>query len=262
MKLYTTRKYLKYILFSSHRKGHGIHSPFLFDLITRVFRNKIDSDIVLNIERIRKRLVSDNRIIRVTDFGSGPKRKRDALRKVSEIVRDSSVPVKYGRFLAKLSGEFGRDCIIELGTSLGIGTMYLAAGDRDALVHTVEGCPLISEIADENFKAAGYGNIKRYNDTFTRALADFKASGMKPGLVFIDGDHRRDRVIGYFNELCSISDARTVFVFDDIYNSAGMGEAWDVIKNDKRVTLSIDIFRMGLVFFRKGLTPAEFIIRY
>jgi predicted O-methyltransferase YrrM len=249
-------------LFSSHKRGHGIHSPFLFDLITRVFRNKINDDIVLNIERIRKRLISDNMIIMVTDFGSGQKRKKGSLRKVSEIARNSSVPAKYGKFLAKLSGEFGSDCIVELGTSFGIGTMYLASGARDAQVYTVEGCPVISEIADENFKAAGYNNIRKHNETFAEAIGHFKESGIRPGLVFIDGDHSKEKVIGYFNELYSLTDDRTVLVIDDIYNSAGMGEAWDIIKRDKRVTISVDIFRMGLVFFRKGMTPAEFIIRY
>jgi predicted O-methyltransferase YrrM len=260
--LYSARKYLTYILFSSHRKGHGIHGPFLFNLITKVFRNKVSSDDMMKIEEIRRRMLSDRRILTVTDYGSGNDRRGGALRKVSEIARNTPVTEKYGKLLANLSREFGRECIVELGTSLGIGAMYLAAGTSGAAVHTIEGCPLISEVASENFKLSGYNNIILYTGTFRAVLDKFREQNIVPGLVFIDGDHRGESMVEYFEKLCSLSDERTVMVFDDIYRTAETGEAWSKIKSDKRVTLSLDIFRMGLVFLRKGLTPAAFIIRY
>ena len=127
MNLLIAVKYLKYILLSGHRKGHGIHSPFVFDLVSRVFRNKVDPDIVFTIEKTRKKMILDNRSILVTDLGSGSDLSKTNLRRVSEIARYSPVPGKYGKLLSKMADEFGEPLIIELGTSLGISTMYMAA---------------------------------------------------------------------------------------------------------------------------------------
>jgi len=262
LNLYTTGKYLNYKLFSTHKKGHGIHSPFLFNFITNVLRNKTGRDVVLNIESVRKRLLSDRRVINVTDYGSGGGRRGAGRRKVSEIARNSSVPAKYGKLLARLSKAYGKKCIIELGTSFGIGAMYLAAGSPDAVVHTIEGCPETSAIALENIKGAGYGNIFPHRGIFREQLEALKDQKTVPGLVYVDGDHRGDRVLEYFELLCSMADEKTIIVFDDIHCSADMGEAWRKISCDERVTLSVDMFRMGIVFFVKGLTPSHYKIRY
>jgi predicted O-methyltransferase YrrM len=255
-------KYLKYILLSHHRKGHGIHSPFVFDLVSRVFRNKIDPDIVFNIEKIRKRLISDRRSITVRDLGSRSEKLKNNLRKVSEIARNSPVPLKYGLLLSNLASEFGKPMIIELGTSFGISTMYMAAANPDACIYTVEGCPETSEIAHKNFNDAGLKNIKIFTGSFDDILPDIKKSADKPGLVFIDGDHRKEPVLSYFNQVMEISDNKTVIIIDDIYYSQEMEEAWKEIKQSERVSVTIDIFRMGIVFFREGINHNDYIIRY
>lgn len=262
MNLYAVRKYINYIFFSSHKRGHGIHSPFVFYLITKVFRNKIDQDLVLNIEKTRQMMISDRRRINVTDYGSGPDRISSSSRKVSEIVKYSAIPRKYGILLTALSREFGKSCIVELGTSLGISTLYLAAASRDVPIHTVEGCPEISKLAKENFKRWGLKNISLYTGRFDEVLAAIGKKDVRPGLVFIDGDHRKERVLSYFSKIAEMVDENGVIVLDDIHNSTEMGEAWNEIREYPGVTLTIDIFRMGLVFFRKGLTRSDFIIRY
>jgi predicted O-methyltransferase YrrM len=262
VKVYLFLKYLEYIIFSSHSRGHGIHSPFVFNLITKIFRNKTDAGVVFTIEQIRKKLISDKRLISVTDYGSGSVKMRSNLRKVSDIARNSSVPRKYGTLLNRLSGTFGGSHIIELGTSLGISTLYLASGSDKTVVHTIEGCPETIRIAEENFKNAGAGNIKTYCGTFDAILSEIEKENFTPGLVFIDGDHKKEAVLGYFNKMTEMSDNKTVIVLDDIYDSKGMSEAWGEIKKNKKVSVSVDIFRMGLVFFSEGLSRSDYIIRY
>jgi predicted O-methyltransferase YrrM len=262
MLLFRLSGYLNYLLFSGHRKGYGIHSPFIFDLVSRVFRNKTASDIVLKIEAIRKRCLLSGKTIRVLDLGAGSEKMKGDYRKVSDIARNSAVPKKYGMLLSALSAEFGKPAIIELGTSLGISTMYLASGSPDSVVFTIEGCPETSEIARDNFKEAGFENIRPINASFDSALPDLKDKQVKPGLVFIDGDHRSEPVIRYFNKMAELSDSRTVIVLDDIHWSTDMADAWDQIKKHKSVTVTVDIFRMGLVFFREGINRFDYVIRY
>ena len=181
---------------------------------------------------------------------------------MSDIARYSSVPAKYGVLLSNIAAEFGEPLIIEFGTSFGISTMYMAATCTCAIVNTVEGCPATSDIARENFKEAGIKNIEVFTGSFDEVLPVIINSNNKPGLVFIDGNHRKEPVINYFNQIAEISDNKTVIIIDDIYYSREMEEAWNEIKRYEKVYLTVDIFRMGIVFFREGINHNNYIIRY
>ena len=255
-------KYLKYIFVSVNRKGHGIHSPFVFDIVSRVFRNKTDPPFVYSIEKVRKRLMSDNRIIDLKDLGAGSGSHRNSLRKVSEIARYSPVPEHYGRLLANMAAEFGRPLIIEFGTSFGISTMYMAASCGESTVMSMEGIPAAAEIAVRNFKEVGLKNIRLIVGSFEDCIPDIISQGIKPGLIFIDGDHRKKPLLENFEKMAEISDNNTVIIIDDITYSKEMAEAWNEIKQYGKVTLTLDIYRMGIVFFRKGIGRNNYIIRY
>jgi predicted O-methyltransferase YrrM len=254
--------FIKYFLFSRHRSGHGIHSPFVFDLVSRVFRNKTESSIVLTIEAIRKELISSTRSINVTDLGSGSSKMKADLRKVSDIARYSPVNRKYGNLLASLAREYGRPAILELGTSLGISTMYMAMSSTYTRVYTVEGCRATSEIALENFRSAGISNIVVMNRPFDEVLPEIGRAIPAPGLVFIDGNHRKEPLIHYCREIFSRSGTKTVIIIDDIHSSPEMEEAWQELTKVEEVTLTIDIYQMGFLFFRKGLNHLNYTIRY
>jgi predicted O-methyltransferase YrrM len=255
-------KYLKYMLLSENGRGHGIHSPFVFDLVSRVFRNKIDSGVVSSIEKIRKKLLSDQRSIHVTDFGAGSVKLKTKFRKVNEIVRFSSVTVKYGKLLSNMAAEFGEPYIIEMGTSFGISTLYLTATCSGLKVKTIEGSSSVSEIAIENFKDTGRKNIEVITGSFDVVLPEILKRNSMPGLVFIDGNHRKEPVMKYFTEIAEYSGSRTVIIIDDINYSEEMEEAWNEIKQFEKVSVTVDIFRMGMVFFREGISHKNYIIRY
>jgi predicted O-methyltransferase YrrM len=262
MGFFTGVKYLKYIILSKHNKGFGIHSPFVFDLVSRVFRNKIDPHIVCSIEKVRNKLKNDRRSIIVKDLGTGSEKLKSNKRRVSDIARNSPVPKKYGILLANMAAEFGNPLIVEFGTSVGISTMYMASVCPDTTVNTIEGCPAISEIAMQNFREAGLKNVTVFTGSFDEVWSEAVSSSVNPGLVFIDGDHRKEPILKYFKKLSEIADNETVIIIDDIYYSKEMGEAWNEIKHSEKVTLTIDIFRMGIVFFRSGINSNNYIIRY
>jgi predicted O-methyltransferase YrrM len=254
--------YLKYIILSGSRKGHGIHSPFVFDIVSRVFRNKKDTAEVVLIENVRKRLERDNRKIEVNDLGTGCAGEENIPRKVSEIVRTSAVPKKFGILLSNMANEFGRQLIIEFGTSLGISTMYMSSGCSGTSLVTMEGSSALAEIAKANFIEAGIANIRVLTGSFEEKLDEIVLMGIRPGLVFIDGNHRKKPTVEYFEKIAKISDSDTVVIIDDINYSAEMNDAWILIKEHEKVSVTIDIFRMGIVFFRNGTGRQNYVIRY
>lgn len=262
MEICPALKYIEYKLFSRHKKGFGIHSPFVFNLVSETFRNKIEPDIVFNIESIRRKMILDPRIIEVDDLGTGSKRMKTRYRKVSDIARYSAVTKKYGIFLSNMARSFAGPMVLELGTSLGISTMYMAASCPDTTVYTIEGCPETAKIATGNFMEAGFSNIELLPGSFDEQLTGIAKKKVPPGLVYIDGNHRKGPVVDYFSTIANITGQDSVVIIDDIHNSAEMAEAWGEIKNHAKVALTIDIHRMGIVFFRKGLSHLHYVIRY
>jgi predicted O-methyltransferase YrrM len=255
-------KFFYYKLFSGHRKGFGIHSPFVFDLVSRIFRNKIDSVIVNKVETARKRMLSDRGIIKVEDLGSGSRRMTDKERRICDIAKFSAVPRKYGIFLYRMAEAFGRPLILELGTSLGISTMYMAAASHEVPLITIEGSAAVSEIARMNFTGAGFHNIRSMTGSFESLLPVVEKEGIHPGLVFIDGDHRKEPLLSCFNRIADMSGTDTVVIIDDINYGGDMAAAWETIRNHRKVSVTVDIFRMGIVFFRKGIARANYVVRY
>lgn len=261
MNFHQLLEYVEYLLFSRHEKGHGIHSPLVYDLVSRVFRNKIHSGIVLRIEMIRKRLLKDHRVININDLGAGQDR-RSKQRKVSEIVRYSAINKKYGTLLSNLASEFGKPSILELGTSFGISSMYMAASSPDSTVYTIEGCAECAAVAAENFREAGLTNIVQFTGSFDKVIPEVIKKAISPGLIFIDGNHRKEPTLKYFFQLSEAYDGEFVIVIDDIHYSKGMAEAWETIKYSANVSATIDIFRMGIVFVGSKITRNHYSIRY
>jgi predicted O-methyltransferase YrrM len=207
-------------------------------------------------------LRSDHRYINVTDLGSGSGKHKKIRKKVSDISKYSAVPKKYGALLSSLAAEFGNQLIVEFGTSFGISTMYMASSCKNTRILTMEGCPETAKIAYHNFKELALENISILTGPFDENLQHISDTGLRPGLVFIDGNHRKIPLIRYFNFIAEISDYNTVVVIDDINNSKEMEKAWIEIKESEKVSLTIDIFRFGIVFFRSGVSHYDYVIRY
>ena len=262
MELFTVAKYIQYFLFSHHRKGHGIHSPFVFDLVTRILMNKSVPDFVQRIESLREKLKSAPEYLAVEDLGSGSSRLHGTKRKISDIAKVSAVPKKYGLLLSHIAEVSGSPMILEFGASFGISTMYMALARPDVPVYTMEGSPEICSVAEKNFSEAGIRNIKLMQGSFDSLLPSVKGLKISPGLVFIDGDHRKEPLLRYFSEVAEISGNETVVIIDDIYSGKEMADAWKAIKNRPDVTVTVDIFRMGLVFFRRGIAKTNCVIRH
>ena len=261
MNLFAAKSYANYFFTARHRKGYGIHSPFLFDLITKGLRTDLPKSSFSEIESLRKALINSKEIITVNDPGAGSKKVKTPERKISQIARTSLTRPKYARLLAKLIRYFKPNQMLELGTSLGITTLYMASAGKTEIT-TVEGVKNIGKTAQENFEKLQAENIRLIISDFSEALGKLNETKNKFDLVFIDGNHRYDATLDYFEKLKSLSHNNSILIFDDIHWSDGMHKAWQTIVTDKAVTLSLDIFQFGIVFFKKELSKQHFVLRY
>lgn len=255
-------KCLKYKSTACHRKGFGIHSPFVFDFIRNILRNKGENEIFRKIEGIRKELQHDHSRIQIEDFGAGSRKFQHSSREINRIVRYSAIRPKYGRMLFNLVRYFEPETILELGTSTGISTMYLASARSGANVITLEADSSLADLAQNNFKRLGLNNIRLIRGRFDDNLPLLLKEISKFDLVFIDGNHRKEPVLNYFRLISANMDSSGILVLDDIHWSAEMEEAWDILKKEERVSLSIDLFFTGILFFKNGFQKENFVLNF
>jgi len=253
-------RYLKHLVLSKTK--YGVHSPFVYEFITNVLEDNTLYAEYRIAETIKKEMLDSDAEIQVTDFGTGGKRNHGNRRKISNIAASSSKPAKQGRLLHRIIKYFQPATIFELGTSLGISSLYMATANRNSRLITLEGCPELSSVAASNFRKAGVKNISVITGNIDETLPPVCEQTQKAGFVFFDANHRLEPTIRYFRWFLEKRDAQTVFVFDDIHWSTEMETAWKNISAHPDVTLSIDIFWFGIVFFGQELTKQHFFLKY
>ena len=257
------KKYLHYYLNASNGKGHGVHSPFVFDFIKNVLRDKKQYDYYTAIEGQRKKLKANNTLIEVEDFGAGSSVIKSNQRIVKDIANSSLKPRKFAQLLFRMVQYYQPATIIELGTSFGITSAYLSAGNQNAQLYTCEGATNIAAIAQQNFDALQIKNIELVNGDFAKTLPSLFNKISPVDFAFVDGNHRKAPTLQYFKQLLTHSKPTTILVFDDIHWSAEMEAAWGNIQQNAMVTLTIDLFFIGLVFINPDFKVKQhFVIRF
>lgn len=257
------KKYFHYYFHSKNGKGHGVHSPFVFDFIIHVLNDRKNYSCYDPIERLRKSLLKKDSEIEVEDFGAGSAVIPFKTRKIKDIAGSSLKKKKYSQLLFRIAKYYEAKNIVELGTSFGITTCYLASSNMKAKVITLEGSNNIANIALQNFKQAEINNIELLQGSFDKTIPVVCNKLETIDLLFIDGNHKKKPTLEYFDLFLRKSTPASIFIFDDIHWSKEMEEAWEEIKQHPSVTLTIDLFFIGLVFFSKDFkVKQDFPIRF
>ncbi|GAA4045494.1 class I SAM-dependent methyltransferase [Hymenobacter glaciei] len=252
--------YLRFWLRSGN--AHGLHSPFVFGLYTSVVRHTGHYRAYAAIEERRRQLLASPASLSVTDMGAGSHTGAGQQRRVADIARNAAKPRRLAQLLFRLANYLRPATVLELGTSLGLTTAYLAAANSGSRVVTFEGCPNVAAVARETFATLNLGNIDVVEGNLDHTLAPtLSGLGASVDFVFFDGNHRYEPTLRYFGLCLAHRTDESVFVFDDIHWSEEMERAWETIKAHPDVRLTVDLFYIGLVFFRKSQPKQHFWLR-
>jgi predicted O-methyltransferase YrrM len=256
-------RYFHYLLTAANGNGHGVHSPFVFEFIRHVLTDNRTYDCYAAIENRRAQLKADKGKIEVEDYGAGSAIIKNNTRVVGDIAHSSLKPKKYARLLFRMVQYYKPARMLELGTSLGITSAYLASGNSNGMLYTCEGSHTIAHIAEQTFSKLQLNNIELVLGDFSSTLPALLAKAGRIDFAFVDGNHRREPTLQYFDQLLGHCTASTIFVFDDIHWSAEMEEAWSAIRQHPATTLTIDLFFIGLVFINPDFkVPQHFTVRF
>lgn len=254
-------RYLRYFLQAKGR--HGIHSPFVFDFVEKVLRDHHHYPEYDKLRKLRKHLFHNRNVIETVDFGShaGDKAFVTYRERVQNLAKKRSHSVKNTHLLYRIVRYFQPQNILEFGTATGMSAAAISLANPKADIVSMEGCASISQVASSAFERFDIKNIDvvigNFSSTLSKVLADNKVFDM----VFFDGNHRKIPTLDYFHHCLTKTTPDTIFIFDDIHWSAEMEEAWEIIKGHPDVSLTIDLFQFGLVFFRDGMAKQHFMLK-
>lgn len=257
------QNYAKFRCNCKPKHGYRIHSPFAFRAYTKIVEPDKKETEFKRIEEYRKELKhSGLTIIRKAINGTISNNLHGEEISLRKIASNVSVPAFLGRLLYRFSHNLEFDNVIELGTSVGISTLYLAAGNSSRMVFTIDAEESVQNIAKSRFWQLGYKNITTISGDFDTELPKLLETLPNVGLVFIDGNHNSVALQNYVNLIIPKVNESSVIIIDDIRWSSDMEMAWDNIRLNPKVSLSFDLFRCGVLFFRKGLTKQNFKLRF
>lgn len=220
-----------------------------------------DSDIDW-IARERALLKSDQRNLEITDFGGGSSKLKSSNRKISDIASVSLSPPKYSMLYARLIAHYDCKHVVELGTSLGLNTMYLAASGKHANVDTFEGCPNTAAIAEASFEKHNLKNIRVHRGNLDQTLHSVLSGIDTVDFAFMDANHKYEPTLRYATLLMGKMHEDSILVLDDIHYSSEMQRAWEELKQFNNVFCTVDLYRCGLVFFKRSLNRQNVVLQF
>lgn len=248
-------RYFRY--FKRAKTRYSVHSPFVFQFCENILEDQRTFYAFERLETLRKELFKDNRKIQVTDFGAGSHTNNSKERVISSIAKSAVSPASQSQILFKIVEHFKPNTMLEMGTSLGLTAAYQALPHTESKFISLEGCPKISQVAQENWAKLGIENIEIITGEFGNTLEKSLLKLQSLDYVFFDGNHQKEPTIEYFEKCLPYAHADSIFIFDDIHWSEGMEAAWEDIIQHPSVRLSIDLFFMGIIFFRTEQKETE-----
>jgi predicted O-methyltransferase YrrM len=257
--LFQIKSYIKFLWHSKNE--HAVHSPFVFNLLTKCFYDKKSKPDYLILKEYRNSFLNNKSTIEVTDFGAGSRIFKSNARQIAKIAKTAGISPKRVRLLYRLVSYFRADTVLEIGTSLGLATTALSLGNPKASIITLEGCSETAKQAQLQLQNFNCDNVKLVVSEFSSYLKNHQLSTIDYQLIYFDGNHSKKATLEYFELLLPTITNETVWIFDDIHWSKEMEETWKMIIRHPKVTVSIDTFQWGLVFFRYEQPKQHFIIR-
>ncbi len=256
-------KWLYYYFTASNGRGYGIHSPFVYEFVKKVLNDARPYEAYPRVENLRKQLLKDTTLLEIRDLGAGSALGASKIRSVRDLARHAAKPRRLGQLLFRIARYYQPGTMLELGTSLGLSSMYLAIAAPEARLLTIEGADSVAAVAAANFRSMGMANVELITGDFGGSLPAALARLKTVDLAFIDGNHRLEPTLRYFNLLLERATPSSVLIFDDIHWSGEMEAAWKTIRQDPRAKLTIDLFFIGLVFLQDEFkVKQDFVIRY
>ncbi len=257
--IYRLYEFLKHYIIGGNE--HGLHSPFVYDLYTNIIQNH-ETPYYENIEHYYFELINDHHLITNKNPGAGTSIQSNILLPIHKLAKGSIKQLPWRKLLCRLIAERKPKIIVELGTSFGITTAYIALTCPDATVYTFEANPTLIQQAKELFASENITNIEIIEGNIDETLVPFLEKHPHIDVAYIDANHKYRPTIRYVERIMKCVSWKGLIIMDDIYWSYEMTKAWKAVSSKKEVTASVDLWQVGLLYFNTGQAKENFKLRF
>lgn len=255
-RFFAVKKYIAYKF--QHINEYHIHSPFVFHFYTQIIKDKTRYQVYKDVANLKNKLKKDPRKIKITDYGSGQYK---TYRSISDILTKSSQWDKFAHLLYRMMRHYQYEEFIELGCSFGLTSIYLALGNPKGHGYTVDACEASLKIAIENMQLTHVDNVKIIHAEFESVFDNLLDNMKNNTLIYIDGNHHYQPTLKYFKMILKYKHKLPVVVFDDIYHSKEMEKAWHEIIANPFVSISFNLYKLGIIYFNDSFSKQDFILK-
>ena len=229
---------------------HGVEGKHIAQAFLKTLNGENTPDenqLFKKLNQFRLDLITDKRKISFEEIG------HKSIMTVAEVVDRAASPEIWAQFFYRLSQASRIKNILEIGTNLGISGQYFIKaleGKKNAKFISMEGVKGLCEIASTRFDLiSGENHFEVVHGLYDKSLQNIVISNIYFDLIFIDGNHRYEATLKYFELLKNNLSYRAIVIFDDIHWSSGMRRAWREICTQKGVVFSVNFFKLGLIVF-------------
>ncbi len=255
---YRLATFLKFLGHSTNQ--YGIHSPFIYQFLIKCLYKPLSKTQLNALKVNRKHVLNNTEVIEINDFGKGSQQFTTSQRHVNEMARKAGMSLHKAKLMNKIVGYFQTKAILELGTSVGLGSIAMATNHENITIDTIEACTNTCSTAKSHFNYLKLEHINVINSSFEQFF-DQNLNPKPYDLIYLDGHHDKTATLQYFDNLEPYIHKDTIMIVDDIYWSKDMQQAWQELQKNQKVKVSIDLYFWGILFFKSGLSKQDFKIR-
>ena len=234
------------------KNRHGVHSPFVYRLIDEVIYDLHAKSDYPNLKHFCQILRYDDRSILVHDQSTS----------VKVFVKNKCKSLRSAQLIYRLANYFSPNQVIELGTSMGIDTAYVAKSAPQARIISMDQDVDTAAFTSENLAKQAIKNVQILTGDLSQVFPDVLAELQSLDFVLINRGHDKEAMINYLNQCVPKLKETSVVVVDAIYRDKEMNEFWQQMKIHPQITVTIDLFQMGLAFVRPQQAEEHFKIRF
>ena len=242
-----------------YRKGFGVHSPFVFNLITKVIEERCGYYSFNEIELLRKQLLFRNEYITYPDRRNKGKMRR---RRIGEIVKREAIRPKHGALLFRLANYFKSKHILQLGPTMGLSTLYLTSYATDVRCIALESVPEFAAIAEQDYQKGARNPIDLRVGSYRQLLPKALEEMEQLDFVFFNTLYEPEDNLWLFNECIKHVHDGTLFVFEGIKENRKMRQLWHDVCLHPDVTVTLDLYSLGIIVFHKKLHKKDYIVYF
>lgn len=218
--------YLRYLL--QRKSEYGIHSPFVYEFMRKVLND------------------------------SGSNRDYDTIYRISRLL-DKRKHINYylrkrSRLLYRMVRYFEPDSVVSFGKTSALNTAAMALGHLQSKVYLEESTDFL-----DTLNSMGVVNVSLIQPE------EFDSEHFKQlnsGFVFFGHNSFEDDTWDYLGDCLNHKTSDSVFIFEGIHRTRDMEDAWEEIKGNEDVSVTFDLYCVGVVFFREGIEKQDFVLKY